>query len=237
MARMTIEEFTRRIETALDSGLVSLVLYGSAAREGAAASMDTLIICDAATPDRLARLAAPVAAWVRAGHPAPLVFGEAEWRESADAFPIEFEDIRAAHQVLAGRDPWAGIRVDPADLRRQLEHELRGKLIRLRQAVLSCGGDRRRLGRAFAGSASGLLAVLRALLRAAGRPVPAERGAVVAAAGALAGFTAEPVTEVVTAAARGRALALGADDARVAACLDAVRRAADFVNALPGRSA
>src|SRR2546427_6939892 len=34
--------------------------------------------------------------------------------------------------VLAGRDPWRGIVVRRDDVRRQLEHELMGKLVRLR---------------------------------------------------------------------------------------------------------
>src|SRR3989442_10849788 len=73
-------------------------------------------------------------AWTRAGHTAPLILSEREWRESADAFPIEYEDMRDAHRLLAGRDPWPGIQVDRGQLRRQLEHELMGKLVRLRQA-------------------------------------------------------------------------------------------------------
>ncbi|PYP53685.1 MAG: hypothetical protein DMD45_00980 [Gemmatimonadetes bacterium] len=47
--------------------------------------------------------------WTKGGHPAPLILTEREWRESADAFPIEYEDMRDAHRLLAGRDPWPGI--------------------------------------------------------------------------------------------------------------------------------
>ena len=66
-----------------------------------------------------------------------------EWQTSADAFPIEYEDMREAHRVLAGRDPWAGITVQRDHVRRQLEHELVGKLVRLRQAYAALGRDRR----------------------------------------------------------------------------------------------
>jgi len=53
-----------------------------------------------------------VRVWTKGGHPAPLILTEREWRESADAFPIEYEDMRDAHRLLAGRDPWPGVRVE-----------------------------------------------------------------------------------------------------------------------------
>src|SRR2546430_13441257 len=46
-------------------------------------------------------------------------------------------DIREAHRLLAGRDPWRGVTVQREHLRRQLEHELMGKLGRLRPAYRS----------------------------------------------------------------------------------------------------
>ena len=39
--------------------------------------------------------------WSKGGHPAPLISTEREWRESADAHPIEYEDMREAHRLLA----------------------------------------------------------------------------------------------------------------------------------------
>jgi len=42
-----------------------------------------------------------VRVWTKGGHPAPPILTEREWRESADAFPIEYEDMREAHRLLA----------------------------------------------------------------------------------------------------------------------------------------
>src|SRR3989454_3703872 len=111
--------------------------------------------------------------WTGAGQPAPLILTEREWRESADAFPIEYEDIRDAHRLLAGRDPWPGILIDRGHLRRQLEHELMGKLVRLRQAYAALHEDPKQLARVVVGSAGGFFTMLRAVLRLASRPVPA----------------------------------------------------------------
>ena len=137
-SEMRVNEFADQISKALGGRLVSLLLYGSAAREQGADSgerdgMNTLLIVDAVDPGLFASLAAPIKAW-SAKHPPPLILTEREWRDSADAFPIEYEDIRDAHRVLAGRDPWQGVRVQREEVRRQLEHELKGKLMHLRQA-------------------------------------------------------------------------------------------------------
>src|SRR5205807_1158775 len=130
-------------------------------------------ICDTVDDALFATLAPAMRAWTRAGHPAPLILTEREWRESADAFPIEYEDMRDAHRLLAGRDPWPGIQVDRGQLRRQLEHELMGKLVRLRQAYAALHEDPKQLARVVVGSAGGFFTMLRAVLRLAGRPVPA----------------------------------------------------------------
>ncbi len=165
-----------------------------------------------------------VRAWTKAGHPAPLILTEREWRESADVFPIEYEDMREAHRLLAGRDPWSGIRVDRDDLRRQLERELMGKLVRLRQAYAALWAEPKRLAGVIVGSAPGFFTMLRALLRLAGRPVPARPETLVGAAAALVGFTAAELAPLIRHAEGGPALRLegGARDPLVAAYLGAL---------------
>ena len=45
----------------------------------------------------------------------------AEWRGSADIFPMEYADILERHRVLHGTAPFEGVTVDARDLRLQLE--------------------------------------------------------------------------------------------------------------------
>ena len=216
MARMTLAAFAEQVAAALGPRLVSLLLYGSAAREHDAGSgeqdgMNTLLIVDRADAELFGRLTASVRGWIGAKHPPPLVLTEREWRDSADAFPVEYEDIRAGHRVLAGRDPWQGIRVQREHVRRQLEHELMGKLVHLRQAYAAEWNNRRRLAGVIEGTRAGFLTMLRAILRLAGRAVPPASDALVREAGNLIGFAPDGLTEP-------------------AAYLDAVTRAAEYVN-------
>jgi len=235
MAKLTPEQFADAVSQALGPRLVSLLLYGSAAsgtQVSGRSDVNTLLICDATDEGLFAALDPALAPWVRAGHPAPLILAEREWRESADAFAIEYEEIRHAHRVLAGRDPWVGISVRREDLRRQLESELMGKLVRLRQAYAAFRGDPRRLTQVIAASTAGVLTMLRTALRLAGRTAPAAPEDLVRQAGAVIGFGPESLDDVVAHVRGRRRLALAARDPRAAAYLAAVVRTAEFVNRL-----
>ena len=236
MATITVEQFTESVRNALAGRLVSLVAFGSSVRRGTGDSVDTLVICDRVDTGLLTALAAAGRVWIKKGHPAPLVFGEVEWKESADAFAIEFSDLKAHHRVLAGRDPWAGVTVSAEHIRRQLEHELRGKVVRLRQAFVAASGDPALLGQALTASVTGFLTMLRALLRLLGADAPADRTALIAAAAARVGFAPGPVTAMALAAREQRPPKLRGDDPQVAAYIGAVTQTAEYVNGLPTRS-
>lgn len=235
MAKLTVEQFAQQVAGALGDRLEALLLYGSAARGTHVpdrSDLNTLLICDAVDEDLFARLAPPVREWVRGGHPAPLILTEREWRSSADAFPIEYEDMRDAHRLLAGRDPWQGITVQREHVRRQLEHELMGKLVRLRQAYAALQEDPKRLVRVVVGSSGGFFTMLRAVLRFVGRPVPASPAELVRSAAARIGFTADGLAPLVQHAVGGPMPRLAKRDPLATAYLAAVARTAEFVNRL-----
>ena len=235
MAKLTVEHFANEVATALGGRLVALLLYGSAARGTHVpdrSDVNTLLICDAVDEDLFARLDRPVREWVKAGHPAPLMLTQREWQTSADAFAIEYEDIREAHRLLAGRDPWPGIAVQREHVRRQLEHELMGKLVRLRQAYAALRGDPKQLAQVIVRSAAGFFTMLRASLRLAGKTPPVPPDALVREAGALMGFAPERLAALEAHARGVGRLKLAPGDPLPAAYLAAVARVAEFVNRL-----
>src|SRR2546428_6865670 len=223
-SQLTVDTLGDAVTRALGPRLVALLLYGSAARGTHVpnrSDVNTLLICDGVDQALFDALAPLVRAWTRAGHPAPLILTEREWRESADAFPIEYEDMREAHRLLAGRDPWPGIRVERGDVRRQLEHELMGKLVRLRQAYAALHEDPKQLARVIVGSAGGFFTMLRSVLRLAGRPTPASPAELVRSAGALIGFAADGLAPLVQHALGGPIPRLGKGDPLATAYLAA----------------
>jgi hypothetical protein len=129
--------------------------------------------------------------------------GREEWDRSADVFPIEIADMQVAHRVLCGADPVQGMVVDPADLREAVEKELRGKLVRLRQAYVRFGDAGMILGGFALASISSYFALLRCIAvlyqRAPGREpretlatLAAELGADADVAVTIAGHRSEP---------------------------------------------
>ncbi|MAG15817.1 hypothetical protein CMO88_02035 [Candidatus Woesearchaeota archaeon] len=63
----------------------------------------------------------------------PLFFTRNELQNAADVFPLEFLDIQNPHEVLYGQDLIATIKIEKKHVRRELESELRSKLIHLRE--------------------------------------------------------------------------------------------------------
>ncbi len=235
---VTVEAFAQGVAQALGQRLVALLLYGSAARGAHVperSDVNTLLLCDAVDEGLFAALEPAVHGWVRAGHPAPLILTEREWRESADAFAIEYEDIRHAHRLLAGRDPWAGITVRRDDVRRQLQQELMGKLVRLRQAYAALSRDPKQLADVIVRSTGGFFTMLRTALRLVGKPAPAAPGELVREAAAVMGFSPEGLDDLLAHVSGRRPLKLKARDPRAAAYLAAVVRTAEFVNRLSSK--
>jgi hypothetical protein len=218
-------------------GGYSAVLYGSAARGDYAeetSDINLLLVLEDVTPATLRQLGPAFTAWQSASPEPPLVISLGEWNRATDVFPVELTDMLASYRVLRGPDLLAGITVPPADLRRELESELRGKLLRLRQGYTLLAGDADGLGQLAARSAPTALVLGRAMLALLGTPVtpPGDAERVVRGAAAAAGFPPEAMLEVVR--HRGER-EWRCDPATFEGYLDAVARMAMFVDQLqPG---
>jgi hypothetical protein len=150
------------------------VIYGSGAMTSApetGSDLNLLVIVKTLPPDSLQRTAPTVRRWQEAGHRAPLILTEAEWRSSRDVFAMEHADILARHRVLHGALPTLAA-VSTDDLRHQLEYEALGALLHVRRGVLAVGADPLRSLELIASVKGTVLALLRSLLRVHGDPVP-----------------------------------------------------------------
>src|SRR5205814_8126819 len=112
----------------------------------------------------LERLAPLVARWRPRGFALPVVMDYEYLRRARDTFPMELDDIRRQHRLLAGADLFADLALDPAALRRECEHGARGKLLRLRVLFRETGGKPAALEQLRVGSAKTFIVVLRQVL-------------------------------------------------------------------------
>jgi predicted nucleotidyltransferase len=177
-------------------GNCTVVLYGSAARGdwvSGRSDLNLMLIADAIRPQDLARFGPEVGHFEMERMAPPYFVSRPEWERAGDAFPIEITDMRLAYRVLRGPDPIAGAEVQPRDLRRALEAELRGKLLRLRADYALYSGRPDLLAAVVAASAGSFRVLLRVLLVLARREPPADDPSLAAAIGALIGGPAEPL--------------------------------------------
>ncbi|MEJ7605403.1 MAG: hypothetical protein WKF37_03855 [Bryobacteraceae bacterium] len=166
-----LSELVERLQKAHQSTLSSVVLYGSGAtEEGKDKLSDFNVLCvlKQITPNEL-MAAEPTFRWWRdLKNPAPLLLSEAEVLHATDCFPIEFHDIKERHRILYGTDLIAGMQVDDSFYRAQVEHEMRAKMLRLRQKAGGVLSDKVVLLRLMAESTSTFCVLFRHVLRLSG---------------------------------------------------------------------
>jgi hypothetical protein len=197
---MTLDELVNQLKLAYGASLRSVVLYGSAvAGEHIAKKSDynVLVVSDTITLEQLGLASAVAVAWARDGNPPPMTFTSAEWKSSADIFPMEYADILERHKVLFGTPPFDGISVSRGDLRLQLEHEATGKLLQMRQGIMAAGGDQKKQITLLEDSLSTLMVIFRGVARLNGETPSQDYEQLTMSVSERAGFAAEPFIKVV----------------------------------------
>ena len=201
MATMTLDELVTQLRAAYGARLSSVVLYGSAAGGDhipSRSDYNVLVLLDSLDNAQSFVAASAVAqAWREAGNPPPMTMTVDEWRRSSDIFPMEYADILERNRVLHGPPPFEGISVDRADLRLQLEQQVMGKLLQLRQGALLAGTDGKRQSELVAASLSTMMVLFRAVLRLNGETPTGDNARTATRVGELAGFDAAPFLRAV----------------------------------------
>jgi hypothetical protein len=176
-----VHALSRDLGQIFGSRLQSVVAYGLDAAVHAApdphahggahahaADVHTLAIVDTLTRDDLAACAGRVEAWHDAGLATPLLLVAREFEAALDAFPLEFGAILADHALVSGRNPFDGLAIDPADLRRACEVQARSHLLHLREGFVETRGRGDALAVLIVGSAAPFAALLKSIARLEG---------------------------------------------------------------------
>jgi predicted nucleotidyltransferase len=203
-----LTELTGKLKEAYGGHLVSAILYGSAA-EGDVhdkfSDLNILCVLKQVTPRELAASEPVFHWWRKLGNPSPLVLSEDEVRNSTDCFPIEFHDMKRSHRVLLGADVVENLVIDNSFYRAQVEHDLRAKLLRLRQKGAGVMSDKQLLLRLMADSVATFLVLGRHALLLAGVASPVKKREVIAALAAHFQLTPEPFVTLLTLREGGKA--------------------------------
>ena len=167
-------ELVERLRKAYGERLVSVVLYGSGAGgdyQPRFSDLNILCVLRAISPRELADGEGLFQWWRKQGNPSPLLLTEAEAAASNDCFAIEFVDIQRHRRLLYGKDVTAP-EPDPSIYRAQVEHDLRAKLLRLRQKAAGTYSDPDLLRRLLADSVSTFCVLFRHALALHGVDAP-----------------------------------------------------------------
>jgi predicted nucleotidyltransferase len=165
-----LQDLVDRLRDAQKERLVSVILYGSAAsgdHHGEFSDLNVLCVLTRVTPAELSACE-PIFKWWRDGNPSPLLLSEEEVRTSTDCFPIEFHDMQERRRVLFGQDVIEKLEIDKTFYRAQVEHDLRAKLLRLRQKAAGVLGNKQDLLRLMMDSVSTFLVLSRHALLLSG---------------------------------------------------------------------
>jgi hypothetical protein len=116
--------------------------------------------------------------WYHRGAAVPLLLTPDELTRTIDIFPLEYTSIIADYTVLRGSDPFAGVAIDPEDIRHACEAQAKSHLIHLREAFLESHAETTRIARLITASAAPLRALLTHIARLPDRrDLPADASA------------------------------------------------------------
>jgi hypothetical protein len=156
-----LQPLVHDLQRIFGSRLQAVVAYGWRPRSHvpSLALVQTLILED------LTACAARTAHWHRAGCATPLVLTRYEFARSLDAFPIEYGEILATSELVAGTHPFEGLAIARDDMRRACEVQAKSHLVHLREDYLESGTRPAHVASLVRESAPAFAALLRHLAR------------------------------------------------------------------------
>ena len=177
-ARKVIEPYLKELLKIHQDNIVSIFLCGQAAgadyRPGISNINLFLVLNNLGFP-QLQRSLKIVSAGIGKKITAPLFLTRKHIQTSTDVFPIEFLEMKESNLLLYGEDLLAGIEVNPAHIRLFCEQQIKGKLIRIRQAYLEIGLKRKGIEGLLKESLASLAPIFRNLIRLKGKTPPVKK--------------------------------------------------------------
>ncbi len=195
-----LTQLVERLQAAYGERLVSVVLYGSAAggeHHPRYSDFNVLCVLTEITPAELRAGEDIFRWWCEQASPSPLLLTERELETCTDCFAVEFSDIKRQHVLLYGKDVVSGLEIDTSFYRAQVEHELRAKLLRLRQKAGGALSDARHLRRLLLDSVSTFCVLFRHALLLDSGSAPLKKREIVEQAAGRFGFDALPFEKLL----------------------------------------
>ncbi|MBU3911191.1 MAG: hypothetical protein KKD90_01235 [Candidatus Omnitrophica bacterium] len=170
--RKILEPYLLKLLELHKDNIVSIVLYGSATGKfyvPKQSDINLMVVLNSLRFKELRSSLRLVDQGIRKKITAPLLLSLEHIETSKDVFPIEFLEIKENNVLLFGKDLFREMAVDLKYIRLFCEREIKGKLIRLREAYLEVGLKRKGMEALLKESLNSLIPIFRALIRLKGQ--------------------------------------------------------------------
>ncbi|MBD3378790.1 hypothetical protein GF406_27430 [candidate division KSB1 bacterium] len=161
------DEFKSDFLSLYGDQLESIILYGSGARGDYIRKKSDINFMLVLTLEGIQNLSAAfplVKKWRKSNVATPL-FVTTEYIESSlDSFPIEFLNMKSAYKVVYGKDALGHLNIDRNHLRLQVEAQIKGKLLHLREQFLGTLGKKQALKNLLKATVPAFTSIFAALL-------------------------------------------------------------------------
>lgn len=181
----SLQEFSDDIKGTFGSELISLILYGSSAGEEfdpKKSDLNFLLVLSETGINRLSLCFPLLKKWEKKGVATPVCVTKAYIDSSLDSFPLEFLNMKTRYRLIDGEDVLREISFDKRHIRLQIERELKGKLLHLRQVYLEAKGKLGLLRPVIAKSLTTFASIFRGILHLLEKEIPANKKEVVLSA-------------------------------------------------------
>ncbi|HYC54942.1 MAG TPA: hypothetical protein VEL28_08380 [Candidatus Binatia bacterium] len=176
--RSRLDKYAADCVAILEPRLRAVILYGDAT-SSANAPITTALLLDEVSMPTVRKVREIAEKW-RRSMVAPLLLDDEYLCTSCDVFPLELLALRDNHEVIWGEaEPVRTLVLHREHLRLEVEEQLKGKILHLRQAYIEARGSGRVLRDLLLQSSVGFEIVMRGLLYLDGREHPQDPAEVV----------------------------------------------------------
>lgn len=165
--RKLLQSYCAKTKELHGENLVSLIVYGSALGGDfipGKSNVNLLIALNRIDPPDLKKSVRLVSSGQRKGI-IPLMLTFQHIKTSTDVFPIEFSEMKENHLLIYGKDILTELSINPQNIRRQCEQQIKGGLIRLYQIYLETELKPKRMMTLLENSLVSLIPIFRNLLK------------------------------------------------------------------------
>jgi hypothetical protein len=194
------DELVSGLQSAQGGNLVSVIVYGSAVTAPGnprRSDYQLLIVTERLAARDLREIRPVIRWWTEMGYEMPVLITAEEFGDSLDVFPIEFRLMKRAYRTLYGQDLLVGREASKGHLRWQTEHELRGKLLRLRSLAMPASESTDQLASLMTESVVTFVRLMRSIPEIVGEEAPLERLATAQRVGEILDIDTSPIVRVL----------------------------------------